>query len=54
MIVVSIHHLRVVLTGAYARHRRLNYLIGVGMFVLVCCWISLATFCAGTRASAGR
>jgi len=35
MIVVSIHLLRVVLTGAYARHRRLNYLIGLGMFVLV-------------------
>lgn len=34
MIVVSIHLLRVVLTGAYARHRRLNYLIGLGMFVL--------------------
>ncbi len=35
MIVASIHLLRVVLTGAYARHRRLNYLIGVGMFILV-------------------
>jgi len=35
MIVVSIHLLRVVLTGAYARHRRLNYLIGLGMLVLV-------------------
>ncbi|MGE5378981.1 MAG: cytochrome b N-terminal domain-containing protein [Bacteroidota bacterium] len=35
MIVVTIHLLRVVLTGAYARHRRLNYLIGLGMFVLV-------------------
>ncbi|HLO16175.1 MAG TPA: cytochrome b N-terminal domain-containing protein, partial [Anaerolineales bacterium] len=35
MIVMSIHLLRVVLTGAYARHRRLNYLIGLGMFVLV-------------------
>ena len=35
MIVVSIHLLRVVLTGAYARHRRLNYLIGLAMFVLV-------------------
>lgn len=34
MTVVSIHLLRVVLTGAYARHRRLNYLIGLGMFVL--------------------
>jgi len=35
MIVVSIHLLRVVLTGAYARHRRLNYLIGLGMLVLI-------------------
>lgn len=35
MIVVSIHLLRVVLTGAYARHRRLNYLIGMGMMLLV-------------------
>lgn len=35
MIVVSVHLLRVVLTGAYARHRRLNYLIGLAMFVLV-------------------
>jgi len=35
MIVASIHLLRVVLTGAYARHRQLNYLIGVGMFALV-------------------
>ena len=35
MIVMSIHLLRVVLTGAYARHRRLNYLIGLGMFILV-------------------
>jgi quinol-cytochrome oxidoreductase complex cytochrome b subunit len=35
MIVVSIHLLRVVLTGAYAHRRRLNYLIGVGMLVLV-------------------
>jgi quinol-cytochrome oxidoreductase complex cytochrome b subunit/mono/diheme cytochrome c family protein len=35
MIVMSIHLLRVVLTGAYARHRRLNYLIGLGMLVLV-------------------
>lgn len=34
MIVMSIHLLRVVLTGAYARHRRLNYLIGLGMLVL--------------------
>ena len=35
MIVMSIHFLRVILTGAYARHRRLNYLIGLGMLVLV-------------------
>jgi quinol-cytochrome oxidoreductase complex cytochrome b subunit len=35
MIVISIHLLRVVLTGAYAHHRRLNYLIGLGMLVLV-------------------
>lgn len=35
LIVISIHLLRVVLTGAYARHRRLNYLIGLGMLVLV-------------------
>jgi quinol-cytochrome oxidoreductase complex cytochrome b subunit/mono/diheme cytochrome c family protein len=35
MIVMTIHLLRVVLTGAYARHRRLNYLIGLGMLVLV-------------------
>jgi quinol-cytochrome oxidoreductase complex cytochrome b subunit len=35
MIVMSIHLLRVVLTGAYARYRRLNYLIGLGMFILV-------------------
>ena len=35
MIVMSVHLLRVVLTGAYARHRRLNYLIGLGMLVLI-------------------
>lgn len=35
LIVISIHLLRVVLTGAYARQRRLNYLIGLGMLVLV-------------------
>lgn len=35
VIVMSIHLLRVVLTGAYARHRRLNYLIGLGMLVLI-------------------
>jgi quinol-cytochrome oxidoreductase complex cytochrome b subunit len=35
VIVMSVHLLRVVLTGAYARHRRLNYLIGLGMLVLI-------------------
>ncbi|HLO31239.1 MAG TPA: cytochrome b N-terminal domain-containing protein [Anaerolineales bacterium] len=35
MIVMSIHLLRVVLTGAYTDRRRSNYLIGLGMLVLV-------------------
>lgn len=35
MIVMTVHLLRVVLTGAYAGHRRLNYLIGLGMLILV-------------------
>jgi quinol-cytochrome oxidoreductase complex cytochrome b subunit len=35
VIVMSIHLLRVVLTGAYARHRRFNYLIGMGLLILV-------------------
>lgn len=35
MIVMTVHLLRVVLTGAYAKHRRLNYLIGLGMLVLI-------------------
>ena len=35
LLVISIHLARVVLTGAYARHRRLNYLIGLGMFILI-------------------
>lgn len=35
IVVMSVHLLRVVLTGAYARHRRLNYLIGLGMLVLI-------------------
>ena len=35
IIVMSVHLLRVVLTGAYARHRRLNYLIGLGMLILI-------------------
>lgn len=35
IVVMSVHLLRVVLTGAYACHRRLNYLIGLGMLVLI-------------------
>lgn len=35
VVVMSIHLLRIVLTGAYAHHRRLNYLIGLGMLVLI-------------------
>jgi quinol-cytochrome oxidoreductase complex cytochrome b subunit/mono/diheme cytochrome c family protein len=35
IVVMSVHLLRIVLTGAYARHRRLNYLIGLGMLVLI-------------------
>lgn len=35
IIVMSVHLLRVVLTGSYARHRRLNYLIGLGMLVVI-------------------
>ena len=35
IVVMSVHLLRVVLTGAYARHRRLNYLIGLGMLVII-------------------
>ena len=35
IIVMSVHLLRVVLTGAYARHRRLNYMIGLGMLILI-------------------
>jgi quinol-cytochrome oxidoreductase complex cytochrome b subunit/mono/diheme cytochrome c family protein len=35
VIVMSVHLLRVVFTGAYARHRKLNYLIGIGMFALI-------------------
>jgi quinol-cytochrome oxidoreductase complex cytochrome b subunit len=34
VIVTFIHLLRIVLTGAYARQRRLNYLIGLGMLIL--------------------
>ena len=33
--VASLHFLRVLFTGAYAPPRRLNYLIGLGLFVLV-------------------
>jgi len=35
LIVVAVHLLRVVLTGAYTRQRRLNYLIGLSMLLLV-------------------
>ncbi len=35
VVVMSVHLLRIVLTGAYARHRRLNYLIGLGMLILI-------------------
>jgi len=35
VIVAFIHLLRIVLTGAYARQRRLNYLIGLGMLTLI-------------------
>lgn len=35
VIVMSIHLLRVVLTGAYAPPRRFNYLLGLGLLVLI-------------------
>ena len=35
MIVVTIHLLRVVLTGAYSHSRRFNYLLGLGLFALI-------------------
>ncbi len=35
VIVMSVHLLRVVLTGAYVRQRKLNYLIGLGMLILI-------------------
>ncbi|MBI5840459.1 MAG: cytochrome b N-terminal domain-containing protein [Chloroflexi bacterium] len=35
VIVMFVHLLRVILTGAYARQRRLNYLIGLGMLAAV-------------------
>jgi quinol-cytochrome oxidoreductase complex cytochrome b subunit len=34
-IVAAIHLMRVVLTGAYAKPRRFNYLLGLGLFVIV-------------------
>jgi quinol-cytochrome oxidoreductase complex cytochrome b subunit len=34
-IVAAVHLLRVVLTGAYAKPRRFNYLLGLGLFVIV-------------------
>jgi quinol-cytochrome oxidoreductase complex cytochrome b subunit len=34
VIVAFVHLVRIVLTGAYARQRRLNYLIGLGLLVL--------------------
>ncbi len=35
VIAMTVHLLRVVITGAYARPRRLNYLIGLGLLVLI-------------------
>jgi len=35
VIVMTVHLLRVVLTGAYAPPRRFNYLLGLGLFVLI-------------------
>ncbi len=35
VVVMSLHLLRVILTGAYASPRRLNYLIGLGLLVLI-------------------
>jgi quinol-cytochrome oxidoreductase complex cytochrome b subunit/mono/diheme cytochrome c family protein len=35
VIVMTIHLLRVVLTGAYASPRRFNYLLGLGLFVFI-------------------
>ena len=35
LIVIAIHLLRVVLTGAYANPRRFNYLLGLGLFILI-------------------
>ncbi len=35
VVTMTVHMLRVVITGAYARPRRLNYLIGLGLLVLI-------------------
>ena len=35
VIVMTVHLLRVVLTGAYASPRRFNYLLGLGLFVFI-------------------
>lgn len=35
VVLVTLHLLRVILTGAYASPRRFNYLLGLGLFVLV-------------------
>ena len=35
LIVTAIHLLRVISTAAYRKHRRFNYLLGLGLFVLV-------------------
>ena len=35
VILASIHLLRVLFTGAYARPRRFNYLLGLGLFVII-------------------
>jgi len=35
VVVMTIHFLRVVLTGAYASPRRFNYLLGLGLFVII-------------------
>jgi len=35
VLTMTIHLLRIIVTGAYAKSRRLNYLIGLGMFMLI-------------------
>jgi quinol-cytochrome oxidoreductase complex cytochrome b subunit len=35
VVTTLVHLLRVVLTGSYSQHRRFNYLLGLGLFVLV-------------------